>query len=426
MARHADPMAADRYQVIDELGGGGMGRVRLAVDAGGRKVVLKTAIHDDDDERLRDEARVGLRLRHPGLVETIELFEAADRQGTRRPVLVTAYVESVSFLEMRRLGPLPPAVVCRVGKELALALDALHNVAADDGRPLGVVHRDVTAANCLLGRDGRARLIDLGIARSRENRALRTETGLLRGTLRYLAPELFDGGAYGPQTDVWSLGVCLWEALMGRAAIVGSEAVAIQRISAGLVMICDADEAPDPTASRAIRRLLEKDPLRRPATAKEAAAILTMAEHTLSKNCPADIDDVVRAIVARAMSGQALSSAEPTEAEQRLAARPGAVVQTSTVTAPVAKVQKAPTPAPGDTAAVGLLDYAATLSSMEKGHEAAWKAQQAKQLAATRTSTSTETAAPAALPRTASSPAITGATVELDLPSFPLKDRDES
>jgi serine/threonine-protein kinase len=402
-------MGADRYRVIEELGGGGMGRVRLAADADGHMVVLKTAIHEDDDERLRDEARVGLRLRHPGLVETIELFEVADRSGTLRPVLVTAYVKSVSLLEMRRLGPLPPAVVCRLGKELALALDALHRVVDDDGRPLGVIHRDVTAANCLVGHDGRARLIDLGIARSRENRALRTETGLLRGTLRYLAPELFDGGSYAPQSDVWSLGVCLWEALMGRPAIVGSDAVAVQRISAGLVMICDTHEAPDPVAARAIRRLLEKDPLQRPATAKEAAAVLTMAEHTLSDNRPGDVDEVVRAVVGRAMAGLPLTSAGPTAAELRLSARTEVLVETSTVTMTVALPARKMTST--DMAAVGLQDYATALSLMERAHERAWQAQQERLAAATQV-------------RAATPPAMTGATVVLERPTFPLQERE--
>ena len=271
-----------RYEIIDDIGGGGMGRVRLARHVDGRLVVMKTAIHEDDDERLRDEARVGLRLHHEGIVQTLELLELADRTGKARPVLVTAYVPGISLLELRGHGPLPPLVVCRLGQELALALAALHAACDDHGRPLSVVHRDVTGANCLLGHDGRARLIDLGIARSRENRALRTETGLLRGTLRYLAPELFEQGSYSPQSDVWSLGVVLWEALLGRSAIVGSDAVAINRIASGLVMVCDDGEEPDPVLARAIGHLLALEPQDRPPTAADAAAIFATVERDLT------------------------------------------------------------------------------------------------------------------------------------------------
>ena len=290
-----------RYEIIDDIGGGGMGRVRLARDVEGRLVVMKTAIHEDDDERLRDEARVGLRLRHEGIVQTLELLEVADRSGKARPVLVTVYVPGISLLELRGHGPLPPVVVSRLGRELALALAALHGATDDDGRPLSVVHRDVTGANCLVGHDGRARLIDLGIARSVENRAVRTETGLLRGTLRYLAPELFERGrAYSPQTDLWSLGVVLWEALLGRPAIVGSDAVAINRISSGHVMATDDDERPDPVVSRAIGRLLCLDPADRPATAA-AAAIFAGVEQSLT-----DGDDGVATRAAARVVRQAL------------------------------------------------------------------------------------------------------------------------
>ena len=89
---------------------------------------------------------------------------------------------------------------------------------------------DVTASNIMLGHDGRARLIDLGIARSRENRAERTDAGSVRGTLRYLAPELFGTADHSPQTDLWSLGVVLWESLIGREALQGPSAACIGRI----------------------------------------------------------------------------------------------------------------------------------------------------------------------------------------------------
>ena len=91
-------MQIGRYQIIDEIGGGGMGRVRLARAPSGRLVVLKNCLRDDpdDDERLCDEARVGLRLQHEGLVETLDLFQVADRNGRQRPFLVTGYVPGVS------------------------------------------------------------------------------------------------------------------------------------------------------------------------------------------------------------------------------------------------------------------------------------------------------------------------------------------
>lgn len=349
--------------MIDDIGGGGMGRVRLARGFDGRLVVLKTAIHEEDDERLRDEARVGLRLRHPGLVETIELFDIEER-GRKRPVLVTAYVPGTSLLELRRHGPLPGAVVCRLGRELAEALSALHNATGEDGGLLGVVHRDVTAANCLVGHDGRARLIDLGIARSQENRALRTEAGMLRGTLRYLAPELFDGGPYSPQTDLWSLGVALWEALLGRVAVVGNDAVAIERICAGLVMVLEDGEQPDPIARQAIAHLLVPSPLGRPRSAADAADLFAAAERILTRGQAEAVDGAIQAALRQAVAPD-FDAPTPlrivTEASRRFRPEAGPAG-----------------PGPGD-GGPATRDHASRLAAMERAHAAAWEEETKRQ-----------------------------------------------
>ncbi len=358
----------DRYQVIDDIGGGGMGRVRLARNADGRLVVLKTAIHEDDDERLRDEARVGLRLRHPGLVETLELFDIVEH-GQRRPVLVTAYVPGTTLLALRRHGPLPGAVICRLGREFSEALSALHTATGEDGRLLGVVHRDVTSANCLVGHDGHARLIDLGIARSQENRALRTEAGILRGTLRYLAPELFDGGPYSPQTDLWSLGVALWESLLGRVAVVGNDAVAVERICAGLVMVLEGAEHPDPIARQAIAHLLSPSPPGRPRSAADAADLFAAAERILTRGDARVVDDAIQAALRQAADPEVDPSAPDQivrSASQRFRPEAAAALWDEAGT-----VSGSP---------AGLLrDHATRLAAMEQAHAAAWEEETRRQ-----------------------------------------------
>jgi eukaryotic-like serine/threonine-protein kinase len=373
----------DRYQIIDDIGGGGMGRVRLARGLDGRLVVLKTAIHEEDDERLRDEARVGLRLHHPGLVETIELFDTTEH-GRKRPVLVTAYVPGTSLMELRRHGPLPGAVVCRLGRQLAEALSALHTATGEDGCLLGVVHRDVTAANCLVGHDGHARLIDLGIARSQENRALRTEAGMLRGTLRYLAPELFDGGPYSPQTDLWSLGVALWEALLGRVAVVGNDAVAIERICAGLIMVLEGDEHPDPIARQAVAHLLAPSPLGRPRSAADAADLFAAAERILTRGDAAAVDAAIQ---------QALREAVAPDFDAPTSER--------ILTEASRRFRPEPLPAGGPESAKAPHDHAARLAAMERAHAAAWEEETKRQQDRVRQ---------------LAADTIEGATVVLDLP----------
>ena len=271
----AAPKFIGRYEILGELGAGGMGKVRLAKSPKGDVVVIKSALLEgqDDDERLRDEARVGLRLTHPGVVETLDLFE---HEG--RPHLVVEFVSGASLLDLRRKAPLSPGVVCRLGRQLAEALEALHGARDEHGRLLGILHRDVTPGNVMLGHDGRARLIDLGIARSVESRAARTNQGCLRGTLRYLSPELFDDKPHSAQSDLWALGVVLWESLLGRTAIRGSEAECVGKILSGRVMMLEDGEKPDPRVEKVIAQLLAKKPSDRPARARDAAAMFAMLE----------------------------------------------------------------------------------------------------------------------------------------------------
>ncbi|MBI1944310.1 MAG: serine/threonine protein kinase [Deltaproteobacteria bacterium] len=268
---------AGRYEVIGELGSGGMGQLLLARAPRGARVVIKTAHAREDDERLRDEARVGMRLIHPNIVETLDLIEHAGR-----PALVTAYVPGASLFDLRRRGALPPAVVCRIGRQIAEALDALHEAVDENGRPLQMLHRDVTPGNVLLGYDGAARLIDLGIARSLESRAERTESGAVRGTLRYLAPELFASGPHSVRSDLWSLGVVLFEALLGREATRGPMAAAVGKIVSGKIMEIEPSERAEPAVVRGVAQLLRMDPLARPARARDAAALFAMLEKQLA------------------------------------------------------------------------------------------------------------------------------------------------
>ena len=370
-------MHIGRYTVVEELGVGGMGRVRLARAPDGRPVVLKTALVNDrdDDERLRDEARVGLRLAHPHIVETVDCFE---HEG--RPVLATVYVAGATILQLRQQGPLPAAAVCRIGRQIADALDTIHECTDEQGKRLGVLHRDVTAGNLIVDADGCARLIDLGIARSRESRAMRTETGMLRGTLRYLAPELFDAGQQSAQSDLWALGVVLWEALVGRPAVTGSDIVAMGRICTGSLMALEPGESsPEPRVQRAIAQLLQRTPQDRPRRARDAAALFAMVQRELG-------DDGLMAV-----SGAVVQSLRTTRGgSARDACGLGEESLSSVETAVVAGESPAPVELglapqhslpptlhdlpsePLRTPSQGLVAYAARLASMERSLSVVW------------------------------------------------------
>jgi len=375
-------MKVGPYEIRAELGAGGMGRARLARATDGRLVVLKSCLRDDDDddERLRDEARVGLRLRHPGVVETVELLEVDDERGQRRPVLVTAFVQGMELLQLRRCGPLPPSVVCRLGRQLGAALGAIHGIVDEAGRPLGVLHRDVTAANCLLGDDGEARLVDLGIARAHDSRAVRTDAGLVRGTLRYLAPEVFAGAGYSMQSDLWSLGVVLFEALVGRPAVTGNDVLAMGRICVGDLTELLPGEDPDPRVLRAIARLLQKRPDDRPRCARDVAAVFAMHEKAMAREQGrASAADARAAVfVARARADAATDAVPmvldanetsgflPDVHEQPFSLLPLiAGVDDSFAAAPPSSSSLSSAPRPGRTAADDRRDYAASLLALE-------------------------------------------------------------
>lgn len=269
-------MRIGRYEILSELGRGGMASAFLARAPDGQHVVLKLPLVDDPDtcERLRDEARTGLRLAHPHIVETLDLFE---HEG--KPVLVLSYVSGASMYELRTRGALPPAVVLRIGRQIGEALDAIHHATDEHGRHLQILHRDVTAGNIMLAEDGDARLIDLGIAKSAESQAARTKSGCMRGTLRYIAPELFMGGDFSHASDLWSLGIVLLEAALGRTSFPGrNDAEVVLKIVEARPLELQPGEYLDPRVRQALEWLLHKDPARRPARARDAAALFAMLE----------------------------------------------------------------------------------------------------------------------------------------------------
>jgi serine/threonine protein kinase len=268
-------MRIGRYEVLSELARGGMGGVMLAHDPAGAVVVLKMQASPDDDVRLVDEGRIGRRLSHPSVVETLELIE---HQG--RPVLVLGYVPGVTLHVCRRLGPLPLPFVVRVFRQVAEALAAIHAVHDDQGRHLHIIHRDVTPANVIVGFDGDARLIDLGIARSSESQADRTAAGLFRGTLRYIAPEILAGEKQSQASDVWALGLCIFEAVLGRRAMGGTEAEVLAAIFQGRTLQLRPSESLPPSLAPVIGAACARDHGQR-VSAATVAAMLADVERSL-------------------------------------------------------------------------------------------------------------------------------------------------
>jgi serine/threonine protein kinase len=212
------------FETLLELGQGGMATAYLARMLGPdhfqRLVVLKRlslelSANSDAVSRFMAEARVGAQLHHSNVVGTHRI----DRDAAG-PFIVLEYVEGGSVDELlsaslARGRALPFRAVLRIGLDALAGLRAVHEATASNGRPLEILHRDVSMQNVLVGvHDGVARLSDFGVAKSRLS-ATRTEPGCLVGKILYMAPECLRYQPLGPTVDLYALGLTLWLALAG-------------------------------------------------------------------------------------------------------------------------------------------------------------------------------------------------------------------
>jgi serine/threonine-protein kinase len=217
----SDPKFLGRYELGPELGSGGSSVVYLArgrgTDADRTTVAIKvlhTHMRETATQDLLQEARLAGSIEHPNVVRVLEVSDEASAA-----YLVMEYVdgETLSSLMRHRLSDarLATGVALRVLLDALEGLQAAHELRGDKGDWLGLVHRDFTPQNVLVGRDGRAKLSDFGTAKA-ANAIQRTRTGQVKGKVAYMAPEQVRGLALDRRCDLWAAGVMAWEILAGR------------------------------------------------------------------------------------------------------------------------------------------------------------------------------------------------------------------
>ena len=213
-----------RYRVVDEIGIGGMASVHLArMDGPGgfQKWVAIKRIHPhlvEDDTFVHmflDEARVAARISHPNVATVFELGKHEDTYW-----IAMEYLHGEPLREVMRrteeLGqPMPPEIACRVIADAAEGLHAAHELVGKNGEKLGLVHRDVTPHNLFVTYDGCTKVVDFGIAKF-SSRMASTRAGTLKGKLAYMSPEQVAGEQIDRRTDLFALGVVLWELTTGQ------------------------------------------------------------------------------------------------------------------------------------------------------------------------------------------------------------------
>jgi predicted Ser/Thr protein kinase len=264
------------YSVIKELGQGGMGVVYLAEDTRLKRLVSMKALapeftgDEQHRERLRREARATAALSHPGVATVYSLDEFG---GTL--FIVGEFVEGESLKSEISRSPQPQSLFFSTAMELAEALAAAHDK--------NLIHRDLKPENIMRNKDGRIKILDFGLARfqSRDAAALGSASRLTRagsflGTPAYASPEQLRGQDAGASSDIFSLGIILYELATGMHPFGGKDTVStIARIlEADPVQVSHINPLSPPALDRIIRRCLSKDPLKRYETARFLVADL--------------------------------------------------------------------------------------------------------------------------------------------------------
>jgi len=280
----APPRVVDRYALFDVIATGGMASVhlgRLIGPVGFSRTVAIKRLHEnlardpDFATMFLDEARLVARIRHPNVVQTLDVVASQHEL-----LLVMEYVSGESLAHLikcaraaGRLTPIP--VVVDIVTGLLNGLHAAHEATNEHGEPLNVVHRDVSPHNVLVGTDGVTRVLDFGIAKA-AGHVHHTRAGEVKGKIRYMPPEQIAGKEVTRAADIYAASVVLWEALTCSRLFSGSnDGEVVYRVMEGQIVPPSGMRRDVPPGLDAIvMRGLSRDPNARYATAKEMADVL--------------------------------------------------------------------------------------------------------------------------------------------------------
>ena len=211
---------ADRYQIIEELGKGGMGRVYKAYDTKIKETIALKLITPEiakdkrNIERFGNEIKLARKIRHKNVCG---MFDLGEEKGTHYITMEFVSGEDLRSL-IRRIGQLPIGKSISISKQICEGLTEAHR--------LGVVHRDLKSNNIMIDKEGNVRIMDFGIARSLETKGI-TGAGVMIGTPEYMSPEQVEGKEVNQRSDIYSFGIVLYEMVTGRVPFDGKTPLSI-------------------------------------------------------------------------------------------------------------------------------------------------------------------------------------------------------
>jgi eukaryotic-like serine/threonine-protein kinase len=299
-----------RYELLGRVASGRMATVWAARLVGQRgfsklvaiKTILPQLARDPLFERMfLDEARIASSIHHPNVCEIYEFGEER-----RHLYLAMEWVSGDSLAQVldrsRAPSPLPPRIAARIIADACAGLSAAHDLTDNDGAARGIIHRDISAQNVLVADNGTVKLADFGVAKAL-NGSEETSSGFLKGKLAYTAPEYIETGRVDRRTDVFSMGVVLYEATLGVLPFVGDrDAAVMDAIMRGAAAPPRDVDASYPRAlEQVVLRAIARDPHERFGTAEELGRAL---EEWLARSGPPIMQSAVTKVVMSRIGGR--------------------------------------------------------------------------------------------------------------------------
>ncbi len=268
-----------KYHLFATLGRGGMADVFLSIARGpmgfNKLAVIKrlrSNLADDPNFRTMflDEARLAARLNHPNIVHTYEVGEKAGNYFIAMEYLEGQSLNKIIREAVRRDEVFEQAFCARVVSDALAGLQSAHELRDYDGRPLEIIHRDLSPHNVFVTYGGQAKLVDFGIAKAALS-STQTEVGVLKGKVAYMSPEQAMGGAIDQRADIFTMGIVLWEFLAQKRLMSADSAASTLHRLLHLPIPAVSTVRPDvdPELDAIVAKALEKDPQFRFQTAQE-------------------------------------------------------------------------------------------------------------------------------------------------------------